>query len=75
MAFLDYLPSIVLPIILFAVARLLKGGKGWSQLPFPPGPKPRFITGNLRDIPTELPWLTYTEWGKQYGAPKKNSWP
>ncbi|KAJ7928088.1 cytochrome P450 [Mycena leptocephala] len=67
MAFLDYLPSIVLPIILFAVARLLKGGKGWSQLPFPPGPKPRFITGNLRDIPTELPWLTYTEWGKQYG--------
>jgi hypothetical protein len=75
MAFLDYLPSILLPIILFAVARQLKGWKGSSQLPFPPGPKPRFITGNLQDIPTDLPWLTYTEWGKQYGALKKNSWP
>ncbi|KAJ7928082.1 cytochrome P450 [Mycena leptocephala] len=50
MAFLDYLPSILLPIILFAVARQLKGWKG-----------------NLQDIPTDLPWLTYTEWGKQYG--------
>ncbi|KAJ7653505.1 cytochrome P450, partial [Mycena rosella] len=38
-----------------------------SHLPFPPGPKPRFIIGNLYDIPAELPWLTYADWGKQYG--------
>ncbi|KAJ7505253.1 cytochrome P450 [Mycena galericulata] len=36
-------------------------------LPFPPGPKPRFLSGNLHDIPTKLPWLTYTEWKQRYG--------
>ncbi|KAJ6585111.1 cytochrome P450 [Mycena capillaripes] len=53
--------------MILAVAALLKKYKTASQLPFPPGPKPKFIAGNLHDIPTELPWLTYTEWGKQYG--------
>ncbi|KAF7374575.1 Cytochrome p450 [Mycena sanguinolenta] len=38
------------------------------QLPFPPGPSPHPIIGNLRDIPTKLPWLTYTKWGIQYGS-------
>ncbi|KAJ6538984.1 hypothetical protein B0H19DRAFT_335794 [Mycena capillaripes] len=35
--------------------------------PISPGPRPRFIAGNLHDIPTDRVWLTYTEWGKQYG--------
>ncbi|KAJ6585088.1 cytochrome P450 [Mycena capillaripes] len=68
MAFSEHLPSVFLPlVILFAVAGLWKKYKTTSQLPFPPGPRPRFITGNLHDIPTDRAWLTYTEWGKQYG--------
>ena len=70
-----YLSAVVLPLILLLVAGLLKRWKATSRLPFPPGPKPRFMMGNLHDIPTELPWITYTEWGKQYGAWKIFSWP
>ncbi|KAF7362823.1 O-methylsterigmatocystin oxidoreductase [Mycena venus] len=36
-------------------------------LPFPPGPTPRPIVGNLPDLPTRHPWLTYTDWGLRYG--------
>ena len=31
--------------------------------------------GNFHNIPTEMPWITYTEWRKQYGAWKIFSWP
>ncbi|KAF7365051.1 Cytochrome p450 [Mycena venus] len=67
MAFHDHLPAIVLPLMLFVVVRLLKGWKATSRLPFPPGPKPRFIMGNFYDIPSELPWITYAKWAKEYG--------
>ncbi|PPQ67730.1 LOW QUALITY PROTEIN: hypothetical protein CVT25_009336 [Psilocybe cyanescens] len=36
--------------------------------PYPPGPPTRgLLEGNLKDIPTSQPWLTYTQWGKEYG--------
>ncbi|KAJ6559091.1 cytochrome P450, partial [Mycena vulgaris] len=38
-----------------------------SRLPFPPGPVPRFIAGNLHEIPAKQPWLTYTDWKLRYG--------
>ncbi|KAF8158887.1 cytochrome P450 [Mycena galopus ATCC 62051] len=67
MTSLEHLPVAVLPLILFALAALLKGWQGRYRTPFPPGPKPRFILGNFYDMPTEFPWLTYAKWGKQYG--------
>ncbi|KAF9562477.1 cytochrome P450 [Agrocybe pediades] len=36
-------------------------------LRLPPGPKPKFITGNLYQIPRLHPWLTYRAWAKEYG--------
>ncbi|KAJ6631104.1 cytochrome P450 [Mycena sp. CBHHK59/15] len=36
-------------------------------LPYPPGPKPKPVIGNMLDIPQALPWLTYSEWAKRYG--------
>ncbi|KAJ7147105.1 cytochrome P450 [Mycena crocata] len=67
MATRDYLVASLVSLLLIGGARLLKKWKANSRLLFPPGPEPRFITGNLRDIPTVLPWLTYTDWGKRYG--------
>ena len=35
--------------------------------PYPPGPKGYPIIGNLLDMPTELPWRTYMQWGQKFG--------
>ncbi|KAI0064828.1 CyP450 monooxygenase [Artomyces pyxidatus] len=37
------------------------------NLPYPPGPRPLPIVGNLFDVPKESSWLVYTEWAKTYG--------
>ncbi|KAF7346479.1 Cytochrome p450 [Mycena sanguinolenta] len=64
----DHLLALTVSCILLAVtAGILQRRKATSQLPFPPGLKPRFLVGNLFDVPAVSPWKTYTEWGKQYG--------
>jgi hypothetical protein len=36
-------------------------------LPYPPGPRPLPVIGNLLDIPKESSWLAYTKLSKTYG--------
>jgi hypothetical protein len=36
-------------------------------LPYPPGPRPLPLIGNIFDIPREYSWLTYTQLSKKYG--------
>jgi hypothetical protein len=36
-------------------------------LPYPPGPPPRPIIGNLLDVPKDMPWFEYTAMSKNYG--------
>jgi len=36
-------------------------------LPYPPGPRPLPIIGNLLDIPTKYSWLVYTRLAKKHG--------
>ncbi|KAF7348404.1 hypothetical protein MSAN_01794400 [Mycena sanguinolenta] len=67
MASAHYLLAFAVSAVLLAGVGVLKRWKATSRLPFPPGPRPKFLVGNLFDIPTEMPWITYTEWGKQYG--------
>ena len=38
-------------------------------LPYPPGPRPLPIIGNLLDIPKESSWLAYAKFAKKYGRP------
>ncbi|KAK0204930.1 cytochrome P450 [Desarmillaria ectypa] len=37
------------------------------RLPLPPGPKGLPLIGNLWDVPSEYPWLTYAQWTTTYG--------
>ena len=38
-----------------------------SRLPYPPGPKPLPVIGNVNDMPTSHDWLTFTDWAKEFG--------
>ncbi|OJA07818.1 hypothetical protein AZE42_03417 [Rhizopogon vesiculosus] len=38
-----------------------------ERLPFPPGPKPLPVIGNLRDLPSKDEAATYNKWAKEHG--------
>jgi hypothetical protein len=54
--------SVFLYILVSLRDRRRRGG-----LPYPPGPPPWPIIGNLLDIPKDTPWSTYTDMSKKYG--------
>ena len=37
-------------------------------LPYPPGPPPRPIIGNILDIPKDAPWTAYVDMSRKYGT-------
>ena len=55
----------VLIVAGFLVWLLTKRSK--QHLPFPPGPKPLPVIGNLLDMPHEKEWLVYQQWAHKYG--------
>ncbi|KAH7884764.1 hypothetical protein F5I97DRAFT_1929598 [Phlebopus sp. FC_14] len=67
------LDSTVLIICAFvAIALLLSGSSLWKSrnttgLPYPPGPKPLPLLGNILQIDMTQPWLSYTKWARRYG--------
>ncbi|KAE9394678.1 hypothetical protein BT96DRAFT_1047111 [Gymnopus androsaceus JB14] len=60
----------VLALILLAALSYLHRHYSTSSesLPFPPGPRRSFLTGCTLNIPFEKPWLTYSNWAKEYGT-------
>ncbi|KAJ7672763.1 CyP450 monooxygenase [Mycena rosella] len=68
MDFPNALLCVAIPLLVVLGVKAVSSWLGNSSgLPFPPGPAPRFITGNLHEIPAKQPWLTYTDWKSQYG--------
>jgi len=59
-----------LPLALLAilVTKLFHDRKRQSKLPYPPGPKPTFLIGNLFDFPKTNSAKVFTEWGKTYDS-------
>lgn len=55
---------IVFSLAVFLVVRGYRKRRGH---PYPPGPRPLPLIGNLLDIPKESSWLEYTQWSEKYG--------
>ncbi|KAG6328542.1 hypothetical protein ID866_10547 [Astraeus odoratus] len=61
-------------LCIMAVALVYTSIKIWRNrvlrrgLPLPPGPKALPFIGNLLIMDTGRPWVTYAEWGRQYGG-------
>ena len=58
--------------LIFVVLRRLRSWIRYRKanplgLPYPPGPKPLPLLGNLLDVPSSYYWLTYAVWAKKYG--------
>ena len=52
----------------------IRGYQIRGGLPYPPGPRPLPLIGNLFDIPKEFSWLTYTHLSKKYGMSRPLLW-
>jgi hypothetical protein len=39
-------------------------------LPYPPGPPPLPVIGNILDVPKDAPWSVYADMSKKYGRRK-----
>ncbi|KAF7289932.1 O-methylsterigmatocystin oxidoreductase [Mycena indigotica] len=64
----DLLKALAVLGVTGAVIKTLVNRRNATRgLPYPPGPPPKFLIGNMLDIPQSLPWLTYANWAKQYG--------
>ncbi|KAL0569645.1 hypothetical protein V5O48_012314 [Marasmius crinis-equi] len=59
---------VIASVALAATILYFLWGKRPAKLPYPPGPPPRLITGNLYDVPKSKAWKTYHEWSKTYGS-------
>ena len=53
--------------LLFLVAfRAIRDYRRRGGLPYPPGPRPLPVIGNLLDIPKKFSWLAYTNFSKTH---------
>jgi hypothetical protein len=59
--------DVLVLICSFAAFLAIRDYQRRQGLPYPPGPRPLPLIGNLFDIPREFSWLTYTRLSKKHG--------
>lgn len=64
---MDRLLLLEIALAIFAVVLLKKIFIKRSVANLPPGPPKLPLLQNLLDLPREKVWLTYSDWGKQWG--------
>jgi hypothetical protein len=60
---LPYIAGTVAGVLCLVLVKRRTG----RTLPYPPGPKPLPLLGNLFDLPSGKDWLTYRAWNDLYG--------
>ena len=48
-------------------ATISRGNRRRRGLPYPPGPRPLPVIGNLLDIPKRFSWIAYNQLSKKHG--------
>ncbi|PPQ90225.1 LOW QUALITY PROTEIN: hypothetical protein CVT25_012934 [Psilocybe cyanescens] len=56
-------------LALWAVKKLVDQVSNRKRAPYPPGPKPLPLIGNVLDFPSSSLAQEYVEWGKKYNSP------
>jgi hypothetical protein len=68
MVYLTLLVDIFAVLLFFASIQAIRDYQRRRGLPYPPGPQPKPIVGNLFDIPKDFSWLAYAQFSKTYGT-------
>ena len=55
-------------LLLLAALCAIRDHRRRGGLPYPPGPRPLPIIGNILDIPKRFSWLAYTRFSENYGT-------
>jgi hypothetical protein len=59
--------NISVALLSLAVIQVIRDHRRRRGRPYPPGPRPFPIIGNLLDIPKQFSWLAYSEISQTYG--------
>jgi hypothetical protein len=62
-----FLVSFFSALLFLASIWVIHAHRRHGGLPYPPGPRPLPILGNLLDVPKDFSWLAYTRLSKTYG--------
>ena len=54
--------------LFFYILSVFRDHRRRGGLPYPPGPPPRPIIGNILDIPKDAPWTAYVDMSRKYGT-------
>ncbi|KAG8871040.1 hypothetical protein FRB98_001110, partial [Tulasnella sp. 332] len=57
----------IVALLLLLILRCYQYVRSGRSIHYPPGPPGSFVIGNVRQMPSSYPWLTFNEWGKKYG--------